>query len=221
MKSLRLKRKYHKSDAGLVLFAKALEGFMTRDAAEFAARGIDAADIAALAAKREAFEAYPTDAEYRGLRTVAREDKSSVRKALLAAVRNISDRALLKWGEDSVRYNSFGVKGLVRFRDIDLLFTSRRTARLGTKYLAELADEGLTQAMIDDLTAVADDFEEKMHAVKDAAGIRFLETRDRITAANELSALIGNYCEVGKTIWKYVSEAKYNDYVIYRGTELK
>ncbi len=211
----RLKRRYHRSDAELALFAKKLESFMTRDALEFAARGIDAADIAALAAKREAFEAYPTDAEYRGLRTVAREDKSVARKALLDAVRNISDRALLKWGAASIKYNSFGVKGLVRFRDIDLLFTSRRTARLGTKYLTELADEGLTQTMIDDLTAFADEFEEKMHAVRDAAAERDLVTRERITAANELSALTGEYCEAGKTIWKYVSEAKYNDYVIY------
>lgn len=215
MRNSFLQRNNNLSDAELALYAKALESFMTRDAAEFAARGIDAADIAALAAKREAFEAFPTDAEYRGLRTVAREDKSVARKALLAAVRNISDRALLKWGADSVRYNSFDVKGVMNFQDIDLLFASRRTARLAAAYLSDLADEGLTQAMIDDLTALADDFEEKIHLVKDAATDRFLETRQRITAANELSSLIGKYCEAGKMIWKNVSEAKYNDYVIY------
>ena len=211
-----LGRDYTLSDSELALFTSNLVVFMTRDTAEFAARGVVAADITALEAKGNEFEAFPTDAEYQGLVTIATEDKDADRAQLEVDIRNITDRAMLKWGAKSGRYKRFEVKNLTNFGDKDLLFAARRVVRIGTIYLADLAAEGLTQAMLDALTALAQDFEDKLNDLRDAIAERDEKTEERITLGNELYALVSKYCEIGKVIWKEVSEAKYNDYVIYK-----
>jgi hypothetical protein len=210
-----LQRDFNLSDSELALYASNLVGFMTRDAAEFAARGVNAAAITALEAKGNEFEAFPTDAEYQGLVTIATEDKDADREQLHVDIRGITDRAMLKWGEDSGRYKRFDVKNLTKLADKDLHFAARRVVRIGTIYLADLAAEGLTQAMLDALTALAQSFEDNLNDLRDAIAVRDEKTEERIELGNELYALVSKYCEIGKVIWKETSEAKYNDYIIY------
>ncbi len=214
-----LNRDYRLSDSELALFASNLVAFMTRDTSEFAARGVDAAAITALGNKGNEFEAFPTDAEYKALVTIAVENKDATRTQLHFDIRGITDRAMIKWGMDSGRYKRFDVKDLADMSDKDLLFASRRVVRIGTDYLADLTAEGLTQAMLDSLSALAQTFENNLNTLSDAIADRYEKTEERITLGNELYALVTKYCEIGKVIWKDTSEAKYNDYVIYQTTQ--
>jgi len=213
-----LERDYHLSDSELALFASNLVTFITRDAVSFAERGIDALAITALGNKEDEFEAFPTDPEYKALVTIAAEDKDADRAQLHSDIRGITDRAMIKWGAEAGRYKRFEVKDLTNMSDKDLHFAARRVVRIGTDYLLDLAAEGLTQAMLDVLTALAQDFEDHLNALGDAIADRDEKTEERIALGNELYALVAKYCEIGKVIWKETSEAKYNDYVIYPTT---
>ena len=211
-----LDRDYHLSDSELALFTSNLVIFMTRDTAEFAARGVDAAAITALETKGNEFEAFPTDPEYKSLVTIATEDKNASRAQLEVDIRNISDRAMLKWGVDSGRYKRFDVIYLTKLSDKDFLFAARRVVRIGTIYLADLTTEGLTQAILDALTALAQTFEDNLNDLRDAVAERDEKTEERVELGNEVYDLVSKYCDMGKVIWKETSEAKYNDYVIYK-----
>jgi hypothetical protein len=211
-----LQREYNLTDSELALYASDLVTFMTRDATEFAARGVNAGAITALGDKEDEFEAFPTDSEYKGLVIIATEDKDADRLQLFVDIRNITDRALIKWGENSGRYKRFDVKDLTKFSDKDLLFAARRVVRIGTIYLVDLTPEGLTQLMLTNLTALAQSFEDNLNNLRDAIAVRDEKTEERIILGNELYALVSKYCEIGKVIWKDTSEAKYNDYVIYK-----
>lgn len=210
-----LYRDYNFTDAELSQFASNLVSIMTRDSTEFAARGVDGADITALETKQDAFEDFPTDEEYKYAVSIAVENKNTVREQMLVSARNISDRAMLKWGAGSARYKRFGAAGITKLGDKNMLYAARRVHRIGTEYLTDLADEGLTQTMLDDLEASTDTFEDKMNALNDSIIERDTKTEERIILGNELYEFVAKYCEIGKVIWKEVSEAKYNDYVIY------
>jgi hypothetical protein len=210
-----LDRDYTLSDSELLLFASGLLSLMNRDSVQFSNYGILAADITALSDKADDFDEYPTDAEYKGLVTIAAQVKDAVRKQLHVEVRGVSDRAIIKWGAGSGQYKRFEVKDLANMPDKDLLFAARRTLRIGTEYLSDLTDEGLTQAILDSLEALAQDFEDKINALRDSVSVRDTKTEERIGLGNELYALVAKYCEIGKIIWKETSEARYNDYIIY------
>ena len=57
-------RKYTMSNYDLAQLASDFVVFMTRDATEFAARGVDAAAITAFETLGNAFEVFPADEEY-------------------------------------------------------------------------------------------------------------------------------------------------------------
>ncbi|MHA1342220.1 MAG: hypothetical protein ACTSO2_19790 [Promethearchaeota archaeon] len=211
-------RDFNLSDAELAQFVGDLCNFITRDISEFGGYSILAADVTALVALGNAFEVFPKDDVYRADISIAVEDKDAARDELLLAVRNVSNRAMNKWGENSARYRKFGVINLNRSSDKELVYTSRSVHTVGTEYLAELASEGLTQLMLDDLAAKSETFETALHTVKTKTAVRDEKTEERITKGNELYAFVVKYCNIGKQIWEAVSEAKYNDYVIYPST---
>jgi hypothetical protein len=211
-------RDFNLSDAELAQFVGDLCNFMTRDIIEFGAYSILAADVTALIALGNAFEIFPKDDVYRADVSIAVEDKDADRDALLLAVRAVSNRAMNKWGEKSARYRKFGVINLNRNSDKELVYTARSVHTVGTEYLAELATEGLTLAILDDLAAKAETFETALHTVKTKTAERDEKTEERITKGNELYGFVVKYCNIGKQIWEAVSEAKYNDYVIYPST---
>ena len=212
-------RDYSMTDADLCMYVSNLVGFMTRDITEFANWGIDAADITALETLGNEFEVFPTDDEFKADVGIATEDKDAEADRLRLGIRNITTRAEIKFGDNSAKYRKFGVIGMNKLNDRDLLVCSRRVVHVGAGYLAELASEGLTQQMLDDLSALAQVFEGSLNALKDAIAERDIKTEERRLKGNDLYSFVVKYCNYGKQIWESVSEAKYNDYVIYQTEE--
>ncbi len=208
-------REYSMSDADLAMFVSNLAQSMTRDAAEFANYGVDAAAITAFEALGDSFEVFPPDTFYQAEVTIAVEDKNASRESLINDTHKIANRALVKWGENSGHYKKFGVKNILKSTDKALLATARLVAATAAEYLTELTPEGLTQQIIDDYIALAQTYEDNMNAVNAAVETRDSKTQERIELGNELYAQTTKNCTIGKTIWDKVDEAKYNDYLIY------
>jgi hypothetical protein len=197
------------------MFVSNLVGFMKRDATEFLAYGVESTDITAFETLGNEFEVFPTDEEYQADVTIATETKEAKADELRLAIRSVSVRAETKFGSNSGKYKKFAVVGMNQFNDRDLLICARRVVHVGGLFLTELASEGLTQAILDSLTATAQDFEDSLNALKDAIADRDIKAEERIAKGNELYSFVSKYCNFGKQIWENVSEAKYNDYVIY------
>ncbi len=211
-----LTRKYTMSNAALAQLVSDFIVFMSRDATEFAARGVDGGSITAFEALGNAFEVFPTDEEYLGLVMIEVDAKDALRETCTAHVQLISGYFEQQWGLKSGQYKRLGISSLLNLKDKNFLLRCREVVRIATEYLTDLTAAGLTQTMIDNLEADAQSFEDKLNAIADKSALRDEKTQERTEKGNELYSYIKEYATIGKLIWENVSEAKYNDYVIYR-----
>jgi hypothetical protein len=203
------------TDANLLMFISNLVNNMTRDAVEFAIRGVTAIDTTDLKALGDAFELFPPDSFYQSDVSLAVQTKNSTHTGLIVDVRNIIDTAIIEWGEGSPQYKKFGTKNMTNLTDRSFLVACRQVVTTATGFLASLTGVGLTQAMIDTVSTNAETFELNLNSVNDMIEQRDLKTQERITDGNTLYAFVVKYAQIGKLIWDDVDEAKYNDYVIY------
>ena len=193
-----VRRDYNMTDNELTMFVSNLIQSMNRDSAEFIDYGVDAADISDFEALGNDMEVFPPDTYYHAEISIATETKENTREQLEIETRRIANRAIAKWGENSGHYKKFGVKGLSSMKDMTLLGTSRLVAITAEDYLAELADEGLTQQIIDDYVNIAQQFENDMNAINEAVDVRDSKTRERIILGNNLYSFVKKYCRFGK-----------------------
>src|SRR4030066_1664921 len=96
-----IKREYNMTNAELCMLASNFVVFMTRDATEFAARGVNTAAITAFEALGNAFEVFPTDDEYLGLVTIEVDAKYVLRSTIMNEIQGISGYLEQQWGLDS------------------------------------------------------------------------------------------------------------------------
>ena len=153
MTTLLIKRNYIMSDAELCMFTSNLCNTMTRDLADLADFGITAPKIAALKALGDAFEVLPSDEVLLAYVIAATEAKTAKAESVKETIRNMVTRCQIKWGADSWQEKSLAVKGMNNFTDDSLLVAARRVHTQMTAFLPDLADTGLTEAMLDDMDA--------------------------------------------------------------------
>lgn len=207
-------RNYNLSDADLMLYTSNLVQSMTRDAVEFANRGVDAAAITALEDLGDEFEVFPSDESMLGLITIAVENKNTLRDSLLIKIQLVSGFFEQKWGLRSGQYTRLGIRNIHKMKDSQFLRAARGVVVVATEYLSDLTSEGLTQSLIDDVATNAQSFEDALNAIDNAIENRDLKTRERIDKGNELYSYVKKYSLIGKLIWENVDTAKYEDYVI-------
>lgn len=205
------------SYSDLITTCNTIHTFMVRDAAEFLANfGVTALMIAAFDTKINEFESFPTDEVLQGLAQQTTQDKDIIANNVRIKIRSIAVRAKNVFGENSGSYSAFGVKDMNRFDDGNLLACGRRVAQMGETYLTQLAAEGLTQNMLDDLLDICNEFETAGKAQKLAIANRSDSAKARVNKANELYKLLVKYCDYGKDIWYNINSARYDNYVIYQ-----
>jgi len=210
-----IKRKFALPFAELALLVSQTVAKMTRDATEFAARGVDAAAITAFETLGNTFEVFPPDEVYVGEIKDLTTEKNTLRDTVTDEIQLISGFFEQKWGAGSGKYTSLRIKGLHRMTDANFLLTSRNVVEMATAYLADLTPIGLTQTIIDSLEDNAQLLEDKLVEINSKKELRDDKARERVELANELYDYLTLYCKIGKLIWENVNEAKYNDYVIY------
>ena len=215
MKKTPVVRLYIFSDATLVTTAKEKIAFMRRDAAAFTPFGITATLVTSLETAINTFSNTITDIESLSNQTEVTTNKDAKAEQLRVAIRTIMARVELKYGTDSARYKKFGTEALSKQTDSDLLITGKRVARVGTEYLATLTTNGLTAAMLTDVTKLCNEFELLIIDLKIKIGDRDIKQEDRVEAGNSIYKTLSKYTAIGQTIWETTDIAKYNDYVIY------
>lgn len=191
---------------------------MDRDSTQFADRGFTPAKRTAFVAQIDLYTAIRSDEELEGERITAVQLKDQARQLLEINLRTLANMVDNKMADFPGRQSEFGATDFTRQTDDELVRTARKSVRSAGKYLADLADEGLTTAKIAQLETLCNDFDRKIDLAIKAENDRNTATENRHIEANKLYQLLVKYSNTGKTIWADVSEAKYNDYVLYNNS---
>ena len=218
MPAQEVKRLYHMSDALLKQQSDDVANLSTRDAAEFATRGVTPASITAFKQKTEAFAAFPTDPELLGPVITATEEKDALGVTVKQGIRGIRNMAENKYGNGG-KYKIFGFEGMDKLPDEQLFYLAKRVGRVATTLLTELAGEGLTTTVISNLLGTATLFDAAIDKASAAVETRDLQTGERRRLGNVLYREFIRLAGIGKTLFADVNEAKYNDYVVYGSEE--
>ena len=189
--------------------------FMQRDKVEFAKEGVTQAQLDAIGPMLKEYNDLPTDDELLGDEVIATQAKNKIKEQLHTKIEDVLNKVANKYGAESGYYRKFGIHSLSKLDGGKLLIGARRVLRVGKSMLTDLAEKGLTQAMLTDLETVTEEFDVALANQEDTASDRGIATDNRIEKANAIYTLVVKYCDVGKRIWVSTNEAKYNDYVIY------
>lgn len=210
-------RDYKMGDDELMQAADSLVKSMERDADAFAKRNIDASRREEIAKTNKEFKDLPTDPELLALITIATEQKDATAlevRQMMSSVRNMAETKYGKTG----KYKTFNFGELSSLPDSDLFRTAKRVVRVGTKLLTELASEGLTDDILKQIATLANTLDERIDLVEDAIEERDIKRQERVRIGNKLWALMVKYANVGKSIFEFTDEARYNDYVLTEGS---
>jgi hypothetical protein len=100
--------------------------------------------------------------------------------------------------------------------DAQLLKTGMVAHGVAATHAAPLATKGWDAADNTALKTLTDDLAAGLQNQSIEIGSRDNATENRVLKGNELYDLLANeLCEAGKEYWRTLSEAKYNDYIIY------
>ena len=215
MKKKEAVRAYNFSDAKLVTTVNEKIAFIRRDAAEFNEFGITSAMVDALESQTNLFSNTATDVELVGNQKEVTATKEAIANQLRGAIRNVMSRVVLKYEEQTAKYRKYGTAALSQQSDAQLLVIASRVVRVGTEMLADLADNGLTAAMLSNVKSLKDDLEQELISMNLKISDRDIEQESRVEAGNAIYTTLVKYTNTGQSIWVSSNVAKYNDYVIY------
>lgn len=215
MKKKEAVRAYNFSDAKLVTTVNEKIAFIRRDAAEFNGFGITSAMVDALESQTNLFSNTATDVELVGNQKEVTATKEALAEQLRQAIRGVMSRVVLKYEEQTAKYKKFGTEALSQQSDAQLLVIASRVVRVGTEMLADLADNGLTTAMLSHIKSIRDDLEQELISMNLKISDRDIEQENRVEAGNAIYNTLIKYTNTGQSIWVSSNVAKYNDYVIY------
>jgi hypothetical protein len=208
-----LLRDYKIGDDELMQKADSLAVSMQRDATDFATRMVDATRINEIVTQNTAFKNHPTDQELLGLVSTATEIKDGTALNLRKKIAAVRSMAETKFGNNG-KFRTFDFGELSSLPDSDLYRTARRVVRVGTSFLADLASEGLTAAFLTEITNLADKLDKQIDDMEAANENRDIKTQERVVLGNNLWNTMVKYANIGKSLYEFSDEARYNDYVL-------
>jgi hypothetical protein len=186
-----------------------------RDIVQFTDRGFTPVKRTELVTAINTFSGFATDEQLSGIKVAITITKDTERNALEKQMRSILLAARNVFGEASGAYREFGNPDVGHQTDAELVRNAKMMVTTTTKYLSNLATEGITAAKITAFDALKTSFDTSIDLQTQAIYNRDNATEQRAILANSLYALIIKHSDTGKDIWAEVSEAKYNDYVVY------
>lgn len=215
MKTKRICRIYHFSDARLLTVIKQKLAFMQRDAVHFAGYGITQSHFDILLQKAETFYNWQTTVETRGRQMEITQIRNAKRQQLTTALENVKVLASLTFKKGTARYKAFHNKRLALLKESEMYIAASVIAALGTKYLSDLGQYGLTEDMLDEIAVLNTEYSELILSQQLAQSDAVENNTGRILFGNEIYAELSRYTTLGMAIWESKSTARYNDYLIY------
>lgn len=215
MKKEQVKRNFILTDAVLKQKADEFIDLIDRDIAEFTDRGYDSKKRTEFTTVRNTVDEFPSDEQFEAIKMELTEQKDAARNDVERSMRSIFNMAANVFGQFSARYKEFGNATISQQSDSELVRTAKSTTTTASKYLDELAEEGLTADKINTLISQRETLDLAIDAQAQGISNRDLATEDRIEALNKLYSLVTKYAGIGQDIFYETDEAKYNDYIIY------
>lgn len=209
------KRNNRISNSDLAIFANSILFAVNRDFIEFENYGINSEFISIFEELINEFQAMTEDKINRSLVGEAVEQREYLRKSVLNYMRSLSMRGKIVFGNQSAKYRSLSFGSLTLISDNNLLIAARQVHTSAENILPELEIEGVTQNYLDNFNEAINNYEIAINEVSNSKILRDNANETKVMKANELYNLVLKCCEYGKLIWKDVSDAKYNDYLIY------
>ncbi|MBF9220191.1 hypothetical protein [Hymenobacter ruricola] len=205
---------FNMAQSELIRLSFEKHGYLVRDAADLAARGITPARVAAFDKQRQDFELLPTDIELDAAKQNATLAKEKAQATAVTQLQGIMGIVGTVHDARSASYKMFGSAGLANGPEADLYVGLLRVVRVGRAHLAEYAGAGLTAAMLDELAASAAVFLERLGQQQDAESARGRAADARILAGNALYEELIDLCAIGKARYATTDARKYEDYVV-------
>ncbi len=215
-KSNRLRKNTIISYSKLPLLANQVATAMRRDLVELSEYAITDAKIDEMIALADSFQEIPNDTFFRCDWGIAVENKKKLRNEISDIIRSLSLRAKIVFGANTSKFRSFQIDYISKNSDIELLNNARQLHSIATENILLLESEGVTPAYLDSFLAKITDFEKAIDEAENRKKTRDFSTEHRTLVANQLYSLIRKYCNYGKIIFKNISPAKYNDYLVFR-----
>jgi hypothetical protein len=215
MKKEILKVKFNFSLGKLSQLADENLDLIDRDIVEFTDKGFTPARRDEYVDAINKHKNFPTDQQMEGAKKTTTADKDAARSVVETHMRGILFAAKIVFKENTGTFREFGETNLTDQTDSDLSRLANAMVEVATTYQPQLAVEGITLAKITELDTVQITFDRAIDLQKKAIHARDNSTENRAKTANALYDLLVKYADTGKLIWSDVSEAKYNDYIIY------
>ncbi|MBC8085283.1 MAG: hypothetical protein H7Z21_18960 [Hymenobacter sp.] len=206
---------FNMAQAELLLMATTKLGYMRRDAADFATRGVDGARLNGFATLIQQFADLPTEQEMVQTAAVRTQQKDAIQTQLLTAMQALMSKVGLRHNDRTPAYKAFGTSGLNSASEAELYAGIRQAVRVGRRTLPDYAAQGVTAAELDQLEAQNEAFLEAVHKQQDAENDSLSTTQTRLRAANTLYAELSYLSEVGKALYVQTDVSKHDQYVIY------
>jgi len=192
------RRTYTASDDALLARAANMQQAAVTYQSQLANYGFTAAMITALDTAIEEAIVFPTD-EMKLLDIVeATQLMEEKEEALREAIRAIVTRAILLWGDKSVKVAKFRAESLSRQTREILRGTAGRVVEKANEYSAELATKGVTPAMIGAVTTASDELKTAISNFNNAEDSRRDASEERVTKLNAIYDMLQELSVAGK-----------------------
>ncbi len=207
-------RRYKMSDAQLVQLADNLKKTAARDLEDLSDYGVLPATLIAFQSARDAFFKSPTDEQLSEDMVIATQIQNAEKSELMQQIRQISERARIKYGDTDFRFRKYGVDLLSKQGTDEIVRTGRRVQRVAAEQLQDLCTEGISQATLDTLGILNNNLDALIDQQLDTIKNRDIAVDLRIMAGNSLYSMMVTIAAKGILCWLDISEKRYNDYVL-------
>ncbi|WP_310391593.1 hypothetical protein [Hymenobacter sp.] len=214
MKQVQATANYPMSQGDLLLTCHTKAGFMARDAAAFATRGVGPARLAAFEAQTAAAAKLPSDEQLDNQKQTLTAAAATQRGVVESGMATVMSQVAIVHDERSPAYKAFGSGGLYNDSEGDFYVNMGHLLDWATAHVADYAVQGLTPAQLTALAAENERYLAALRAQRLAESGRSAGTQTRQIALNALYDELSALCGIGQGLFKQTDVSKYNDYVI-------
>ena len=191
-------RDYRVTDSELIGFAGQLCYSVPKDLPYLQEYGITEADILAIEAVKNQMIELQNDSDNKTLIILLAEDKNKMSESIIKVIKQMALRVELQWGKESSQYKQLGSMTVSRMSQIELNNSAKIVHTMMTEYLPSLAATGLTQAMLDGLATLIEQYEANISERLKIENNRINMTEKRKTIGNKLYAMVKRVCSVAQ-----------------------
>lgn len=216
MKPIVNKTNFSMSYADLAGISKQKVNTVIRDITEFERFNVTLEKVNAFKAKVEEFDNTQIDQEHRGVIVATTEQKNELANKVRHLIRETTMYFRQTYGANSKFVNAMSISELSSLTDLELHRRAVSVVRVSKIATDELPSSVI--GIVNELESTNEAFNNAIDTKSTLVELRDIAAHERVELANSIYKELMNYCEIGQVVWAETHEAKYNDYVIYRGS---